>query len=341
MKPSLLRASAAAILWLAGLGAASAMDGVVASIRPVASLVAGVMDGAGAPDLIVEAGASPHTYSLKPSGARALQKAKLIFWIGPDLEAFLDKPIDSLGEGATVVTLSKADGVELLPARRGGAFEKHQHDHAGEEHDAHEHAHEMETGEHEHEHDHEADAAEHADHHDDEGTDWHVWLDPMNAKAFVAAIAEALSKADPANAALYARNAAAVSARIDALAADVTADLAPVRGKPFIVFHDAYQYFEHRFGVAAAGSITVSPENIPGAARVQEIRSKIAESGAVCVFSEPQFEPRLVRVVTEGTNARTGVLDPLGSDIADGPDLYFSLIRDMAKALKSCLAEAS
>lgn len=168
----------------------------------------------------------------------------------------------------------------------------------------------------------------------------HLWLDPLNAKAMAAAIAVTLAVADPSHAAAYAANARALDARLDGLIRDVAAELEPVRTKPFIVFHDAYQYFERRFGLTAAGSITVSPEVIAGAQRVSEVRRKVRELGATCVFSEPQFEPRLVRVVIEGTAAASGVLDPEGAALADGPDLYFRLLRDLSGSLRRCLGRS-
>ncbi|MGB0674482.1 MAG: zinc ABC transporter substrate-binding protein, partial [Candidatus Puniceispirillaceae bacterium] len=179
----------------------------------------------------------------------------------------------------------------------------------------------------EHKHD------EHAHH----GEDPHVWLDPVNAKAMVHEIEEALVEADPSNAAAYEANAEALMSRLDDLVAEIDAELEPVKGRGYVVFHDAYQYFEARFGVSAVGSITVSPEVLPGAERVAELQDKVRDLGATCVFSEPQFEPKLVATVTENTNAGTGVLDPLGTSIDDGPDLYFTLIRNMAASLKGCL----
>ena len=210
----------------------------------------------------------------------------------------------------------------------------HKHDeHGHEDHDDHdehkhdEHGHEDHDDHDEHKHD------EHAHH----GEDPHVWLDPVNAKAMVHEIEEALVEADPSNAAAYEANAEALMSRLDDLVAEIDAELEPVKGRGYVVFHDAYQYFEARFGVSAVGSITVSPEVLPGAERVAELQDKVRDLGATCVFSEPQFEPKLVATVTENTNAGTGVLDPLGASIKDGPDLYFTLIRNMAKSLKDCL----
>lgn len=290
---------------------------VVASIKPVHSLVSAVMAGVGAPALIVQGGGSPHTYALKPSEARALQQADVVFWIGPALEAFLERPVETLGTDATIVTLGDSDGLTKLAFREGGPFEAHDHEKA--------------------EHHHGEAAQEEG--HGHGGTDMHLWLDPENAKVMAGRIAAALAAADPDHAATYAANAEALQARLDALKAEIADELAPVRDRPFVVFHDAYRYFENRFGVTAVGSITVSPEAAPGAQRLLDIHDKIGRLGAACVFAEPQFEPKLIAVVTEGTDARAGVLDPLGAELADGPDLYFELIRAMATSLKQCLGE--
>ncbi|UIK01022.1 zinc ABC transporter substrate-binding protein [Rhizobium leguminosarum] len=286
---------------------------VVTSIKPIHSLVSAIMQGVGEPKLIVDGAASPHTYNLKPSNARALQDARVIFWVGPGLEAFLEKPLQALGRDASIAELDNAPGLVKLPFREGGAFEPH--DDAPE-----------------HEHDHaEAD-------HDHDAFDTHLWLDPMNAKAMAAMITTTLVAADPANALTYQGNAKALNDRLDALDAEIKGIVAPVKGKPFIVFHDAYQYFEHRYGIRVAGSITVSPETIPGAERVSEIRHKVGELGATCVFAEPQFEPRLVNVVIEGTRAKSGVLDPEAATLKAGPDLYFTLMRGIADSMKDCLS---
>jgi len=348
-----------ASLLVATTAAGHAAPKVVASIKPVHSLVAAVMQGVGEPALIVEGAGSPHTYSLKPSQAKALQEADLVFWIGHELEAFLEKPVETIGANAKAVELIDAHGLIKLPFREGGPFEAHSHgedeghDHAGHDHaeehakddHKHDHAHDHKHDDkHDHAHDHKHETAEAAGHDHDHAHgafDSHVWLDPENAKAMVSEIAEALAEADPDNAAAYEANAASTIARLEALRTDIDARLAPVRGKGFIVFHDAYQYFEKRFDISASGSITVSPEVMPGAERVAEIKGRISELGATCVFSEPQFEPKLIQVVTEGTPARAGVLDPLGAELTDGPDLYFGLIDGLATSMQECLGGAS
>jgi zinc transport system substrate-binding protein len=361
------RKIATALLACSALGLASApasaLEGVVTSIKPVHSLVAGVMQGVAEPTLIVQGAGSPHTYALRPSEAAALEGASVVFWVGEGMENFLAGPLETLAGEATVVELAKAHDLVTLDYRSGGPFEAHDHDdhahgddahgqdHAHDDHahgDDHAHAHEGESHEghsHEEGHDHAHEEAGGHDHGHDQGHahgahDMHLWLDPQNAKAFVHEIEETLSRLDPDNAETYAANAEALEARLDALIEETNAALEPVRDRRFIVFHDAYQYFENRFGLTAAGSITVSPEAIPGAQRVAEIKARVEELGATCVFAEPQFEPRLVQVVTEGTPARAGVLDPLGADLADGPELYFELIGNMSSALTTCLAES-
>ncbi len=385
----------AACTLVAASVAAQADPKVVVSIKPVHSLVSGVMEGVGTPELIVEGAGSPHTYALKPSKAKALADADVVFWMGPDLEAFLEKPIGTVASNAKSVALMNAHDLKKLPFREGGPFEAHGHedhdDHkAAEKHDDHDHgakkkAHAHDDHDHgakkkadaHHDHDHgkkkqakhddhahdhgKKEHAKHDDHahdhgkkkhakHDDHAHDHahdhgefdvHVWLDPQNAKALVHEIEEALAKADPANAAKYEANAKALMAKLDGLTKDVSKKLEGVKDKSFVVFHDAYQYFEDRFGVKAAGSITVSPEVIPGAKRVGEIRDKVKSLEVTCVFAEPQFEPKLVTTVTEGTKAKSGVLDPLGADLQNGPDLYFTLIRNMATSIRDCLSASS
>ncbi|MCC4245922.1 zinc ABC transporter substrate-binding protein ZnuA [Stappia indica] len=329
-----------ASLLVATSAAGHAAPKVVASIKPVHSLVASVMQGVGEPQLIIEGAGSPHTYSLRPSQARALQDADLIFWIGHELEAFLEKPVETIGTGAKSVELIDAHGLVKLPFREGGAFEAHDHgDHGGEHAGEHGHADHDEDKHDDHAgHDHDDKHGHgHAHGHAHGAFDAHIWLDPENAKAMVMEIAEALSEADPDHTAAYEANAAKTVERIETMRADIDARLTPLRGKGFIVFHDGYQYFEKRFDVTASGSITVSPEVMPGAERVAEIKARIGELGATCVFAEPQFEPKLIQVVTEGTAARSGVLDPLGAELADGPDLYFGLIDGLASSMEQCL----
>jgi len=321
---------------LTNIAAAKADIEVVTSIKPVHSLVSGVMAGVGTPSVIIEGAGSPHTYSLKPSQANQLQDAKLVFWMGDELETFLEGAIENIAQSATAIKLIDAQGLKKIKFRDGGMFDNHGHD----DHDEHDHEKHDDHDDEKHakkKHD------DHGDHdgHDDHGHgefDPHVWLDPSNAKAIIHEIEEALVKADPEHASTYEANAHKMMDKIDSLTAELREELEPVHENGFIVFHDAYQYFEQRFDLAAIGSITVSPEVMPGAERVSELRKKISELNATCVFSEPQFEPKLVETLVEGTGARTGVLDPLGATLTKGPDLYFQLLRNMAFAIKKCLS---
>ena len=286
---------------------------VVSSVKPLHSLVSGVMEGVARPDLIVKGSASPHTYSLRPSQARQLEDADLVFWMGHELESFLEQPLEAIATKGHIVELIDSSKLKKIKMREGGMFDAHAHD----DHDEHEG-------------------------HDDHGHgefDVHVWLDPENAKVLVDEIKLALIELDPVNTSKYEANSNKMNMKLDQLIDEVSKKLESEQGKGYVVFHDAYQYFEQRFGMSAVGSITVSPEVVPGANRIRELKNKINELNAHCVFSEPQFEPKLVSTVVEGTQANTGVLDPLGASINDGPELYFTLIRNMADSLHECLSK--
>jgi zinc transport system substrate-binding protein len=283
---------------------ASADVNVIASIKPIHSLVASVMEGVGTPGLIVGGSNSPHTYSLKPSDAEALQNAQVIFWVGHELEAFLEKPLETLGEKAKTVSLLDAKGITKLAPREGNGFDHHEHE--GEAHE-------------------------------EEEVDAHIWLDPENAKAMLTTIAETLSLADPDNAAIYKANAEKTVAAVNELSAEITTTVAPAKGKDFIVFHDAYHYFENRFGVRASGAISINPENPPGAAAISALRQRIANGKVQCVFSEPQFDNKLVNVLIEGSTIKSAILDPEGATLDPGPDLYAKVLRSIAASLTGCL----
>ncbi|MBK8752077.1 MAG: zinc ABC transporter substrate-binding protein [Candidatus Competibacteraceae bacterium] len=307
------------MLLLGGSLAAFAMEPkVVASIKPVHSLAAGVMQGVGEPRLLVSGGASPHEYSLKPSDTRALSEAQLVFWIGPDLESFLVKPLNNVKDRVRAVALLDAPGMMILPLRKGGAWEPHQHDHEGSDHDSKKEPH----AEHEHAADHDA----------------HIWLDPVNAIAMVRQIVAQLGEADAAHKADYERNGAALIERLNRLNQQLITELAPVKSQPYLVFHDAYQYFERRYDLSAVGSVVLSPEQRPGAKRVADIQARIHDLHARCVFSEPQFQPALVETVIAGSTARRGVLDPLGAELTAGPEAYFQLVQGLSSSLRACLS---
>ena len=324
---------------------------VAVDIAPVHSLVARVMEGVGTPDLIVQPGASPHEYSLRPSEAAALQEADLVVWMGAGLTPWMEGAVATLAEDAAVMTLLEADGTVLLDFREGALFEAHSHDDG--DHDDHDHEgdHDHDHDDHAHDHDdHDHDHADHAegddhdhdhDHghegHDHGAHDPHAWLSIENAGTWLNLIAAQLSAADPENAGAYFANAAAAGEEMEALSADIAAMLEPVRGGSFIAFHDAYQYFETDFAFPASGAISLSDATDPSPARIAEIQARIAEEGIDCVLAEPQFNPGIVAAVLDGTEAKTGVIDPLGADLAPGPDLYPQVLRNMATTLVGCL----
>jgi zinc transport system substrate-binding protein len=307
-------APALAVVFAAGLvDAVRAETRVVVTSKPIHSLVASVMGAMGQPTLLVSGSASPHTYAMKPSDAKAVNAATVFFRVSEDLEPFTAKLVKSLGPSVRVETLADAPGLRRLEKREGGAFE----DHAGH--------------------------AAHKGHHTKAGAtdqpeiDTHLWLDPDNAAAMAARIAQVLGETDPANAAQYGANAKALAARNVALAADLRRALAPLGGRRFIVFHDAYQYFEAWAGLSAAGSVTTNPEVQPTGKRLSTLRAKIKAAGVACVFAEPQFQPRVIAAVTEGLAVRTGTLDPEGATLEPGPELYAQLMRKLAAELVSCL----
>ena len=321
-----LALAAAALLGCAAAAAGPAPAGddglrVVASIKPVHSLVSAVMAGVGEPHLIIRGTSSPHTFTMRPSDAAALEDADVVFLIGETLETALAGPVEALAGHARVVALSATPGLVRRPLREGGAFEADDHD---------DHGHRGQDDDRDHHDD--------DDDHEDGPFDMHVWLDPLNGRAMARAIAATLAEADPANEAAYEANADALLHRLDALTEEIAAQVAPARGVPFIVFHDGYRHFEDRFGLTAAGSVVVGPERKPGARRISELREKVNSLGVVCAFDEPQFDRRLVRTVIEGSEVRAGTVDPLGAAIEDGPELYFALLRNMATSFTACLA---
>ena len=302
---------------------------VAADISPVHSLVSRVMLGVGTPDLIVQAGASPHGYTLRPSEAKALQDAQMVFWMGESLSPWMEGALDTLSSDATIITLLERDETILMEFREGALFEEHDHDdHGDEKHDDHGDEKHDDHGDEKHD--------DHGDHEDHGSHDPHAWLSPDNARIWLNLIASQLSIVDPENAGTYFANAAAARSEIEALKTEVNSLLEPVRGKKFIVFHDAYQYFEKAFDLSASGAISLGDASKPSPARIAEIQGRIQEESIDCVLSEPQFNKGLVATVMAGSKAKTSVIDPLGVGLKPGPDLYSELIRNMTKTLVDC-----
>lgn len=286
--------------------------GVVVTIKPLHSLVSGVVGDTGKTHLLVSGNSSPHGFQFKPSQVKLLNNANIVFYIGNSFETFLEKAFQSIPGEVVKIPVAEKARLKLLPYRKGGSWEEDKHEghdhsnHGGEEHDDH------------------------------AGGDMHVWLDPNNAVEMIKAITRVLSDVYPENRDVYKANARDYVRKIMALDSEVTAALSNSKKHPFIVFHDAYQYFEKHYGLNGVGSITFDPHEFPSIKRIIEVRSKLKETGASCVFSEPQFSDRLVQTVIRGTKTKTALIDPLGSNIQDGPDLYLHLLRDMSKSFKKC-----
>ena len=292
---------------------------VVTSIKPLHSLTSYIMEGVGEPELIIDGVASPHNFQIKPSHAKMLQNADLVIWIGEDLESFLPTALKSIPKDAVVFELLDQSGLKKLKFREKNIFEGHD-DHGHDEHAKKE--------------------DDHDDHgHDDHGHghgsfDPHIWLDPANAKVIVKKITNQLSKIDKDNASTYKANSKKVIKDLDGLIKEVKNEIN--KDASFVVFHDAYQYFEKRFGLSVIGALTVNPDVMPGAEQLAEIREVIEHEKAKCIFSEPQFNPNIINSIASDTGVKTGVLDPLGANIDKGKNMYFDLIKDMSNSLKGC-----
>lgn len=280
---------------------------VLVSARPIHSIVSAVMSGTGTPEILISGSASPHAYALKPSDARKLENAEIIFWVGPELETFLQTPLRTLAASAHTHALSDTPGLISLPIRDGGLWEAHEHD---------------ET---------------------DQSTreiapiDPHFWLDPRNGAAMAHFIAEILGRADPARAEHYRDNAGRFAMRMAELDAELSSRIGPARAQDYIVFHDAYQYFESRYGLSPIGAVSVAADRPAGARRIVEIRNRIQNARVKCVFSPPQFPPKLVATLTENAETESAELDDLGTDITAGAGLYEALLVRMADDFLSCL----
>ncbi|PKF62024.1 zinc transporter [Psychromonas sp. psych-6C06] len=309
---------------------------VVVDIAPLHSLVTQVMDGVGEPALLIRPEDSPHEYHLRPSGAKVLSQANIVFWIGEGLTPWLEKSLSSLANDATKIEMMTVAGTTLHNFREGATFEAHPHhdeeihEHQEADHHSYDEKHDKHHGD-----KHEINDEAHAHHH--EGFDPHVWLDPKNAEVWLKMIAKTLSHADSKNAPIYEKNATEAINRLHALTDEIEQKAQSLKGIKFIVFHDAYQYFEQRFQLLTTGAISVSDAAKPSPSRVSEIRQTVKELGVTCVFTEPQYNPELVNSVFENTTVATiGTMDPLGADITVGKDQYSLLLQAMINSLQQC-----
>ena len=307
--------SISAVATLLGSSAIADVPNVSVDIAPLHSLVASVMNGVGVPSLIIPPGSSPHDHQLRPSEAKAMQDANIVFWMGEELTPWMENAVKILSSNASVTTFLENDKTSLLEFREGALFEAH--DHEDEQHDD--------------EHDDEE--------HDEQGHgshDPHAWLSPNNAKAWLDVIAAQLSSYDTENAGVYFTNAASAKSEIEMMIAEINLALDPIRGGKFIVFHDAYQYFENDFDFQASGAISIGDASDPSPARIAKIQKRIRDEEINCVLAEPQYKANLVQTVMEGSQANTNVIDPLGAGLKPGILLYNKLIKNMAQSLADC-----
>ena len=360
---------------------------VVTTIQPLHSLISNVMGDTGKLNLILEGTASPHSFTLKPSHAKMLQNADVIFWIDKDLESFLEKPLKSIPKKAKVVHLMDLSSLEILKFREKNIYgghddhdkhndhdkhghkedkhddhdkhghkedkhDKHddhdKHGHKEDKHDKHDdhdkHAHKEDKHDKHDDHDKHAHKEDKHDKHDDHDKhghahahgefDVHIWLDPVNAKKIVEEVEHELSELDPKNAKIYKQNAKNTQKKLDAMIVDINKSIN--KKASFVTFHDAYQYFEKRFGVESLGALTINTDVQPGAKQIAEIQDLVEDRKIKCIFSEPQFNPKLINMIAKNTGAKTGILDPLGSSYKPGKNLYFNLINDLYKNLNNC-----
>ena len=314
---------------------------VVTTIKPLHSLISSVMEGVGKPSLIIEGTNNPHTFVFKPSHADMIENADIVFWIGEDLEAFMEKPLESLAKNAKTISFMDLASIEKLKFREQNIFDDHD-DHGHDDHDDHGHKdddhddHDDHDG-HDDEHDGHDDHDDHAGHHDGHNHgefDAHIWLDPANAKEMVLEISHELSEIDPSNKSKYEDNASKTIVALDKLIEEVDKSLS--KDISYIVFHDAYQYFEKRFGVIPAGALTLNPDVLPGAKQIADIQDVINDKGIKCIFSEPQYNPKIIETLGNDMNISTGVMDPLGAYIDAGPSMYSDLINQIANSIKDC-----
>ena len=312
---------------------------VVTDIAPVHALTAQVMDGMGAPVLLVKPGLSPHSYALRPSQARALQEADLVVWIGEGLTPWLEKPLASLAGQAGRLELMEAEGTLRLPYRGADdvlkAAEAAHGDHEGRDHEGRDH--EAGGGQEDPHADAHGHEAAHGDHDHHAGAyDPHAWLDPQNGIVWLDLIADRLAARDPENAALYRRNAAAGQAEIEAVMAELAETLRPMRGVPFVSYHDGFRYFEDRFGLTLAGTVTPGDATDPSPAQLAQLRDRLVDLGVACAFAEPQFDTRLLEAALAGRDIPILELDPIGRAHAPGPALYPALLRDLGAGFAAC-----
>ena len=320
--------------------------GVITTIQPINSLVSAVIGDTGKTISLIPADISPHEYKLKPSDAKKMQEANIIFFVSNHLESSVTKVFKNLPKNIKIIDLLEETGIEHLAIRDNEAWERHDH-HGHDDHDDHDkHSkkhddhddHDKHAKKHDDHDDHEKHGKKHDDHDDHQSKDdVHIWLSPDNAIKIVEKVNKELSLLFPDNASKYSENSNKMIDEIKKLKNELAKDLAPIKEKPYVVFHDAYQYFEKTFDLNAVVYVALEGDIASSPKQISFIKDKIKKLNASCVFQEPQFDSKLVKIVVEGTNAQIGTLDPLGVNISGKENFYIQLLKNMAKSLKECL----
>ena len=311
---------------------ATETTGVISTIQPINSLVSAVIGNTGKTISIIPAEQSPHDFKLKPSDVKVLQSGNIIFYVSNHLESSVTKVFKNLPKNIKLINLMEESGINHLAIRDNAAWERH--DHHGDDHDDHD-KHGKKHDDHD---DHDKHGKKHDDHDDHEKEDdVHIWLSPDNAIKIVQKVNKVLSLYFPENSKIYNDNTTKFIDKIRSLKMELIKEMSPIKNKPYIVFHDAYQYFEKTFELNAVGSVALEGDIASSPKQISFIKDKIIKSKASCVFQEPQFDSKLVKIVVEGTNAKIGTLDPLGVNITGNKDFYLQLLTNMAKSLKECL----
>ncbi|MEH0834196.1 zinc ABC transporter substrate-binding protein ZnuA [Pectobacterium cacticida] len=332
----------AGVLLASVMSISTASAAIITSIRPLGFIASAIADGVTPTEVLLPDGASAHDYALRPTDVQRLQSADLVIWVGPNMENFLEKPLMAISS-TKQITLSALPAIKAELQKEASDEHEHSHDREDDDHgsamqghDEHEHqddGHEHQDDEHEHHDD------EHEHHHGE--YNMHIWLSPEMAKQAAIAIHAKLLELMPQNKDKLDANLLYFTDKIAQADEKIVKMLAPVRGKGYFVFHDAYGYFEKHYGLSSLGHFTINPEIQPGAQRLHQIRTQLVEHKAVCVFAEPQFRPAVINAVAKGTDVRSGVLDPLGSNIALGRDSYANFLLQLSNQYASCLEDKS
>ena len=281
---------------------------IISSVKPIAFIAQAVSDGVTNTDILLPDGASPHTYSLKPSDLAKIKTAELIIWVGEDLETFMPTVLKSIDKNKQIELMDIPTIKSLLRTSTNN------HD-------------QQETHSHNNDSDH--------DHHGE--YDEHIWLSPKIAKEIAQAVHDKLITIYPDKKDIIDENLNEFTVKLAETEQNIAKKLINVQNSGYFVFHDAYGYFESQFGLKNLGSFTINPAVQPGVQTVYAIKRELKEHQAVCIFREPQFSPAVIEKIVNGTDVRIGELNPLGTDITLSKNAYSQFLLKLTQQLLDCL----